>query len=446
MFNFSKIWLVTQREYITRVKNKAFILTTILAPLGLLVFFIAVGFVMSRSSDKDKKIMIVDSSGLMKSKMDVDSDNLKVEFTDKTVDQLKAIYPKPEEDKEKPFYGIIEILPLKDSMATKFSVNYMSDDQLGLEENYKIRKAVENRLRDIKLTQLNIKESVIQSLDTDVTLEPFTIYKDKKISSNTAMVSSGLGMVVGYAMFVIILLYGSQVMRSVMEEKINRIIEVLISSIKPFELMMGKVLGVGLVGLTQIAIWMILLPVVSMIGTKFLGVDPATIQQSANLPQQAEMSTALQIGQIMNELGSMNWALIIPLSIFYFLAGYFAYASLFAAVGSAVGEDINEAQSLTFPLMMPLMFGFYISFSAIKAPDSSLVVWASMIPLLSSIVMPVRLPFDPPMWQIAVSVISLILTMFFLIWLAARIYRVGILMYGKKASFKELSKWIFYKA
>jgi ABC-2 type transport system permease protein len=159
----------------------------------------------------------------------------------------------------------------------------------------------------------------------------------------------------------------------------------------------------------------------------------------------AEVSSKEKIGQILLELKRMNWYLILPLTLFYFLAGYFAYSALFAAIGSAVGEDINEANSLTFPIMMPLMFSMYIGLSAINAPDSSLAVWASMIPLLSSIVMPVRLPFDPPWWQILISVISLIAFTILIVWVAARIYRVGILMYGKKATFKELSKWLFYK-
>jgi ABC-2 type transport system permease protein len=435
----NKIWLVTQREYLTRVKNKTFILTTVLAPIGLLLFFAAVGFVMSRGSDKDKIIQVVDPSGLLDNKLETDQKNLQFVFTEHKIDQLKTEY------KGKKFFGILEVLPLKDSLSATYDLNFYSDDQLGLEENFAISNTIEKRIRDFKLLTLNIKEDQIKTLDTDVTINPSSIFEEKKVSSNTAMVSGALGAFVGYLMFFIILLYGSQVMRSVMEEKINRIVEVLISSVKPFELMMGKVLGVGLVGLTQIAIWMILMPIITLISTKLLGIDTSSLGPTANLPENMDSAMNSKMVDILFELKSMNWALIVPLTLFYFLAGYFAYASLFAAVGSAVGEDINEAQSLTLPLMMPLMFGFYIGISAINAPDSSMVVWASMIPLLSSVVMPVRLPFDPPVWQIVVSVVSLILFTIFLVWLAARIYRIGILMYGKKASFKELSKWVFYK-
>jgi ABC-2 type transport system permease protein len=249
-------------------------------------------------------------------------------------------------------------------------------------------------------------------------------------------------------MFFIILFYGMQVMRSVMEEKINRIVEVLISSLKPFELMMGKVIGVGLVGLTQIGIWLILMPLIYIIGAALFGVNADGIGSLAtnDMPiDQMALSSQDKISQVFFELKSMNWWLILPLTLFYFLGGYFAYSAIFAAIGSAVGEDINDANSLTLPVMMPLMFSMYIGISAVNAPDSSLAVWSSMIPLLSSIVMPVRLPFDPPWWQIAISVVSLIIFSVLVVWLAARIYRVGILMYGKKASFKELAKWVFYK-
>jgi ABC-2 type transport system permease protein len=435
----NNIWLITQREYLTRVKNKAFILTTLLAPLGLLVFFGAVGFVASQSSDEQKVIQIVDPSKILGDKFETKQKNLIFVMSNESVDALKTKY------KDKSFYGILEVAPLKDSTSTEYNAMWYSDDQLALDETSAISKSIENKIRDYKLLKLNIDQKALDHLETDVTLEPHSILEDKKVSSITSMVSGALGAVVGYLMFFIILLYGSQVMRSVMEEKINRIVEVLISSVKPFELMMGKVLGVGLVGLTQIAIWAILMPIISMIGSKMMGIDTSQMVDTASMPPEMMNSMTGKIGSILAELKNMNWILIVPLTLFYFIAGYFAYASLFAAVGSAVGEDINEAQSLTFPLMLPLMFGFYISISAISAPDSTMVVWASMIPLLSSVVMPVRLPFDPPAWQIIVSVVSLIVFSIFLVWLAARIYRVGILMYGKKASFKELAKWVFYK-
>ena len=437
----NKIWLVTKREYLTRVLNKTFILTTLLTPLGILLFMVAVVFIMGTGSDKAKVINIYDPTDLLGRELKT-RDNLTFHFSNESLEDQKELY------KAKKINGIIEIPPMKDSMATKYSYKYHSDDQLAMDESIGIESAIGKKIRNYKLKKLNIDEKTLKNLDTDVTAEPVTIFENKKISSITTIVSSVLGGVVGYAMFFIILFYGMQVMRSVMEEKINRIVEVLISSLKPFELMMGKVIGVGLVGLTQIGIWLILMPIIFFIGTMIFGLNTESVgpMHTGNIPvEDIAMSSQDKIAQIFIEIKTMNWLKILPLTLFYFLAGYFAYSALFAAIGSAVGEDINDASSLTIPVMMPLMFSMYIGFSAVNAPDSSLAVWSSMIPLISSIVMPVRLPFDPPWWQIGISVISLILFSILLVWLAARIYRVGILMYGKKASFKELSKWIFYK-
>lgn len=437
----NKIWLVTEREYLTRVMNKTFLLTTFLTPLGIVLFMAAVVFVMNTGSDSAKTIHVNDPSGLLGSDFS-SRENLHFVFDGRSLEEQLEDY------KAKKINGVLEIPALLDSLGTKYQFNYHSDDQLALDETMALESAISQKIRQYKLEKLNIPEALVKSLDTDVNLEPMNVANDKKVTSITTLVSSALGGIVGYVMFFVIFLYGMQVMRSVMEEKINRIVEVLISSVKPFELMMGKVIGVGLVGLTQIGIWMILLPLIFFISSQFMGIDPQSVpgaDMSAAIADSGAMDIQDKVTRIMREVQSMNWWLILPLTLFYFLAGYFAYSALFAAIGSAVGEDINEANSLTLPVMMPLMFSIYIGFSAVNAPDSSLAIWASMIPLLSSIVMTVRLPFDPPAWQIIISVVSLILFTIFLVWLASRIYRVGILMYGKKADFKEIAKWIFYR-
>lgn len=435
----SKIWLITQREYLSRVLNKTFILTTLLTPLGFMIFFIVLGFIMNTGSDKVKNIVVADRTGILEGELK-SRDNLVFTFSDSPLDQLFLKYEKQE------VVGILELSSAPDTMLKKYNVQYYSDDQLGIDEIFSIEKAIGKKVRNFKLKAQNLDENIIASLDTEVTIEPKTIKKEKNITSLTTIVSSVIGGIVGYALFFIILLYGSQVMRSVMEEKINRIIEVLISSVKPFELMMGKVMGVGLVGLTQIGIWIILIPTLFFLGTLIFGID---LNAVPTMPARGAAEEVLnqqdKIIQVLTELKGLNWWKILPLTLIYFFLGYFAYSALFAAVGSAVGEDINEAQSLTMPIMLPLIFAVYIGFSAVQAPDSSLAVYASMTPLLSSIVMPVRLPFDPPVWQIIISLVSLIIFTIFLVWMAGRIYRVGILMYGKKASFKELGKWLFYK-
>lgn len=435
----NKIWLITQREYVTRVLNKTFILTTLLTPIGFLILFIVLGFIMNTGSDKIKNILVADRVGILMGELK-SLDNLLFEFNDAPIDSLKKIYENGKTT------GILELTATPDSVNSKYVIYYHADEQLGIDEILSIENSVEEKVRNYKLQKENLDEKIIASLDTDVSIEPKSIKADKKMSSLTTIVSSIIGGIVGYALFIIIMLYGTQVMRSVMEEKINRIVEVLISSVKPFELMMGKVIGVGLVGLTQIGIWIILIPLIFLAGTFFFGIDMESVNSmNSTLQSEEVLSQKDKIIKVLAELKSLNWWTMVPLTLFYFFLGYFAYSALFAAVGSAVGEDINEAQSLTLPIMMPLILAVYIGFSAVQAPDSSLAIYASMVPLLSSIVMPVRLPFDPPAWQIIISMGSLILFTVFLVWMAGRIYRVGILMYGKKASFKELGKWLFYK-
>jgi ABC-2 type transport system permease protein len=238
------------------------------------------------------------------------------------------------------------------------------------------------------------------------------------------------------------------VMRSVMEEKISRIAEVMISSVKPFQLMLGKILGVGAVGLTQLAIWMILIPVVMMTITVFIpGLESNAM--SAALPGMEAMQQIEQQGfdfnMLIGEFFRLNWLVIIPSFVIFFLGGYFIYSSLFAAIGSAVDEDLGEAQQFMLPVMIPVILAFVIAMSSIDNPNSGIAVFGSIFPLTSPVVMPTRLPFDPPAWHIVLSLLLLIASTLFVVWLSARIYRVGILMYGKKVTFKEIGKWLFYQ-
>jgi ABC-2 type transport system permease protein len=231
-----------------------------------------------------------------------------------------------------------------------------------------------------------------------------------------------------------------------MEEKTNRIVEVMISSVKPFELMMGKIVGVAAVGLTQLIIWGVLFGGIASVATLFFGVDAAAMQQQQMNqldPQVVAATQNINMQTIMSELGKVEWWFILPLFVFYFIGGYILYASLFAAVGSAIGDDTGEAQSLTLPITIPIILAIYIMIHAVRQPDSSLSVFASIFPLFSPIVMPARLGFNPPMWQIAASVITLILSVIAFVWLAGRIYRVGILLYGQKLTFMQMAKWMF---
>ena len=438
----NNINLIIGREYWTRVKSKMFLITTFLAPIAIVVIYGVLIYLVTRGSDKVKNISIVDNAGITDN-IDLERNNLKFTIEDRSLEEILESY------KEGTIDGVVELPPLDSSMK-KYDIIYHSDEALALDEMGSIERLFRKGVRDFKIQAFGIDMERISLIDTDISIDPRNVVEtEKEISSYTSMVSSGLGGAVGFILFMVIMIFGSQVMRGVNEEKINRIVEVLISSVKPFELMLGKVVGIGLVGLTQFGFWALLISIISIAGTALFGFNADALSEVANneAAQEVMANSGAQekMMLVFNELGQINWALIVPLYFFYFIAGYMLYASLFAAVGAAAGDDINEAQSLTTIVMLPLIAAFYVGMAAVTAPNSSVAVWASIIPITSPVVMPIRLATNPPLWEIGLSVVLCLVTVAFLIWLAARIYRVGILMYGKKASFKELGKWIFYK-
>jgi ABC-2 type transport system permease protein len=337
--------------------------------------------------------------------------------------------------------------------SKKWVVRFLSDKQMEPEANSKMKSELEKRLRVFKMEQLGIEEEMLKKLDVNVVIDPDQVNKkedgkevqEKAFTSLTSAVASGIGMFVGILMYLMVFINGSMVMRSVMEEKTSRIVEVMISSVKPFQLMLGKLIGVGAVGISQLLVWAILIPLIALIASPFLmGVDPQAAMDMQQATAPVDMQDFNPISLI-EELKRMNWVYILAVFIIFFLGGFFIYSSLFAAVGSAIGDDMGEGQSLTIPITIPVLLAFYIMIVAVRSPNSSLAVWASIFPLFSPIVMPARIAFDPPIWQVILSLVLLIGTALFFVWLSARIYRVGILMYGKKASFKDLRRWFFYK-
>jgi ABC-2 type transport system permease protein len=433
-----KLWLILQREYLTRVKKRSFILTTILTPLAFAVFFIAVGFILSYSTDETQKIAVIDRAGIVPAGTTISNEpNLEFVMEDQSLDSLRTNFSKNDYD------GILLIPPIKNLYAQSFTIFYYSDKNPSLDTETKLRSKVTQRVRDYKIKVLNLEQKELRALDSRVELDPEPILAGQEDSSKlSSVIGAVIGGAMGIIMYMTVFIYGMMVMRSVMEEKTSRIVEVMISSTKPFQLMLGKIIGVGAVGLTQLAIWAILIPLISMAVQLIFGFEAATME---GMPEGGEMDIdELQqlSAQVYAELSNQNWWLILPLFIFYFLGGYFLYASLFAAVGSAMGDDLGEGQALTIPITIPVILAFYIMFATLQAPNSNLAVFSSLFPLFSPIVMPSRLAFDPPVWQILTSVVLLAGTSLFFIWLSGRIYRVGILMYGKKVTLKELFKWM----
>jgi ABC-2 type transport system permease protein len=436
-----KLGLIIRREYMTRVRKKSFILTTLITPLAFLIFFVVIGFIFAYQSDDVERIAIIDEGDILGSAIK-DHRNLYFEFSGLTLEELK---PDVESGK---YDGVLLIPSIEELSRTQHQVFYYSDDQLELEKSEQIKSALRSAIRSYKIRELQLDEDVLNSLQTNVVLDPEPIYREddhqKDASTITSIVAAILGGVMGIVMYLVVFIYGMMVMRSVMEEKANRIVEIIISSVRPFQLMLGKILGVGAVGLTQLMIWLVVIPLLYGVSNFIFGFQSRSAQISSATAGELQIDeAAFNVSQVAYELASMNWLLITPSFIIFFLGGYLLYASLFAAVGSAIGDDLGESQSLTLPITIPVLMAFYIMIVVIRAPNSSLAMFASMFPFFSPIVMPARLAFDPPIWQVLLSMAILIVAVILFVWLSGRIYRTAILMYGKKAKLKQLMKWMF---
>jgi ABC-2 type transport system permease protein len=439
----SKLWLIVQREYITRVRTKAFILGTLLAPLGLIVYTLVIVGLTKYQGSEESKIAIFDESHIIKTIPDEKGIRY-ISSGDKTLEMLKT------EAKEKKIDGVLRIPALTTLQTKDITTFYYSDEKLAPEKSDKIERRIAAKIREFKIDSLHLNRQSLEGLETNISIDPESITdngKDADQSQYTAGVGIALGGFMAFIMFFMVLMYGNMVMRSVMEEKTNRIVEVMMSTVRPFELMLGKILGTGAVGLTQVVAWLVLSTGVSFIMSLFLGGNVQQMQLDSQMKGQIDPEMAQDMmSKMITEISHQNWPLLLTAFVIFFLGGYFIYASMFAAIGSAIGDDMADAQSLVLPVTIPLVIAFYIVMMAgIRNPDSGLMVFASLFPLFSPIVMPFRMAFNPPWWQIALSLSLVVLAAFFFVWLAGRIYRVGILLYGKKVTFKEIGKWLFYK-
>lgn len=435
-----KLWLIIQREYLSRVKKRSFLLATFLTPLAFGLFFIVIGYIFSYEGGETLHIAVVDESNILGKTLGNTDEYIYYHFVTESLEELKANFD------EGRYNGILVVPKITNLSSRKHTVYYYRNTALGLDVRTNILQKLRLRMRDYKTQALNLDQKEIRSLNVDISFQPEPLQEgEEESSSMDAWIAALLGGGMGVIMYMTVFIYGMMVMRSVMEEKMNRIVEVMISSVKPFQLMMGKIIGVGAVGLTQVLIWGIMIPLISVIVSLVFGFDTSRSDVAMSAAEIDPEEVEFMVGQVLEELKAQRWLMIVPLFIFYFLGGYFLYASLFAAVGSAMSDDMGEGQALTIPITIPVVLAFYIMFVAIRAPQSDLAVWSSIFPLFSPIVMPSRLAFDPPMWEIALSMLVLAFTSVFFVWLSGRIYRVGILMYGKKVSLKELGKWLFYR-
>ncbi|HAD12519.1 MAG TPA: hypothetical protein DCF33_08775 [Saprospirales bacterium] len=437
----SKLSLIIQREYLTRVRKKSFIIGTLLAPVGLAVYLFVIVFLSNYQGGDEIKVAVLDEANMVGTLPDEKGVRF-IPSAGKNLDQLKA------EVNEKQVNGILRIPALGNFQQKDHTVFYYSDEKLAPEKSSLIEKKVAGKIKEFKMDSLKLDAQKLKLLESDVSIDPEGIKSDQENdqSKYTAGVGLAVGGIMTFMLFFMVLMYGQMVMRSVMEEKTNRIVEVMMSSVRPFDLMMGKIIGAGLVGLTQVVAWVVLSGAVSFLVPLVMGVgpvEPPLTQGSAPVDPEMMQDTGMRL---MAELSKQNWPLLIGAFIIYFLGGYFIYASMFAAVGSAMGDDMGEGQSLTLPAVLPLILAFYIvAMAGWRNPDSGLMVFASIFPLFSPVAMPFRLAFNPPWWQVATSLLLVVGSAVFFVWLAGRIYRVGILMYGKKVTLKEMWKWTFYR-
>ena len=436
-----KLWLIVKREYTSRVTGRAFLIGTFLMPLGLTAIIALNVKLAVYKDDHKKRIAVVDPSHLFDTYKLKKSINLELIPVDAPVDSLIAASHHAQYD------GFIIIPPIADFKTEKLTVSYYSDEKLNYDVKTDLMNAIREKLRDYKIKALDIDTVKLNALDTRITIEPNPITGGKKSSSISGDVAMGIGMIMGFFMYFAVVFFSVMTFRSVMEEKTSRIVEVIISSVKPFQLMMGKILGVGAVGLTQFLIQIVLIIGLAVGLKTFMHVTPPSVSPVSADPMMAQSMKNLQnvdsFTTVLYEIQHQNWLMIIPVFLLFFILGYILYASLFAAMGSAVGDDAGEAQSLTFPIMIPIIIAIYLMTTAVRSPQSSLAFWSSIIPFFSPIVMPALLPFNPPAWQIGLSLVLLICTVFLLVWLAGRIYRIGILMYGQKIKMKDMLKWMF---
>ncbi len=437
----SKITLIIQREYLTRVKKKSFIIMTLVGPL-LMAGLIFARVWLEMIPEVPKKIEIIDESMMFKGKLE-NSKNLLFFFPNNTLTNAKANFYKND-------YDILVFIP--ENIIDSHSIQLFYKKQPGLTTQDNIKNLIQNKLEDWKLIASGIDKNKLESVKTKLNVIANKLQKtgEEEKSNNEAGII--IGFVGGLLIYLFIFLYGAQVMRGVIEEKTSRIIEVIISSVKPFELMMGKIIGIALVGLTQFLLWVMLtIAITSVVSNNFLekkydstmvveqtykSNTPTNVEQEINKPDLGEVGEMLQ---------NINLPVILACFIFYFLGGYLLYGSLFAAIGAAVDSEA-DTQQFMMPITIPLIFSFIAAQVVVTNPESPMAFWFSIIPLTSPIVMMVRLPFGVPYYEVVLSMVLLVLGFIGTTWLAAKIYRTGILMYGKKPTYKELWKWLFYKA
>ncbi|WP_276373110.1 ABC transporter permease [Chryseolinea sp. H1M3-3] len=433
----NKIWLIIQREFLNRVQKKSFLIATILLPLifpALMAILVYVAIEQKKNATKDVVHYLDESKKFV-------PDTAKYIFRkfDGSLEEAKKTFQKDQS------YGLLYIPDF--DLAHPRGITLYTKVNPSPNEIGDLEGILENRVRELKMTKFNIKQEVLDSIKTDIAIQTINISEEGDEQTSDSKVLFGIGMACGIMMYIFIFIYGAQIMQGVIEEKTSKVVEVIVSSVKPFQLMMGKIMGLASVGLLQFLIWIILITTLSSVVLGYFGLDMPQQQMMNEMSQQypeAQMQNPDTM-ELLNMIGAIPFGYLIFNFLFYFLGGYLLYGALFAAVGSAV-DSPAEAQQFMFPITIPMLISYFGLFTFIlDDPHGPISVWLSIIPFTSPIAMMGRIGFGVPVWQLILSMLCLIGGFIFTTWVAARIYRVGILMHGTKINYKVMAKWFMMK-
>ncbi len=467
----SKTSLIIQREYLTRIRKKSFIIMSILGPFIFAAYVLIPMYFATMEDKEEKTIVVIDDSKLF---TEYGPQGATCVIPDSEFMKFKVIEGVPLETFKQGFeetgYYAVLFIP-SNILASESSLIY-STRQPSIEVNEYIKRAMDNELEHLKLTTHEIEDldRILAEVETSISVRTIKWTKDGETQQSNTGVVMGVGYLGGLLIFFFIFFFGSQVMRGVIEEKVSRIIEVIVSSVKPFQLMMGKIIGVGLTGLTQFLIWLVFsailitglkaaffpdlnrTPTEQVVASDLFDQPGAETRAAEVAPGDADPGqtpfSEEDLGvaeEIFASLQSINLGVMVGSFLFFFIFGYLLYAAMFAVIGSAVDNE-TDTQQLIFPVILPLILGIYVMISAMNNPDGALPFWFSIIPFTSPVVMMVRIPFGVPWWQVALSGSLLVATFLGMTWVAGKVYRTGILMYGKKNSYKEIWKWLRYSS
>ena len=461
--NIHIINVIIGREYMTRVKKKSFLLTTFLGPVFFAAMCILPSVIMFMTTDKGKEVAVVDQSGIVMPYMTSNETTTYTDYTGMPVDSAKS------RCSELGLDALVVVSPL-DSVKRTVSVEAYSGKPMSVDMKDAIRSRVNEAVEEYRLESYRIEglRQIIEDVKADVSVSTFTLDDSGEEKITSSEVYMMISLVLSIIIYMFIVMFSAMVMQSVIEEKSSRVVEVLVSSVKATELMFGKIIGVACVALTQFFLWVVLTAVLvlafgSFVGfdsiaesasvqteqmtqmTEGMGVDPAALDASGmNMQVSLPEEGTSEMAAVIETIKDINYPMILISFVVYFVLGYLLYASLFAAIGSAV-ENEADTQQLQLPVTIPLLLAFFIAFYAFKSPDSQVVFWGSVIPFTSPIVMLARIPFGVPAWELVLSIVLLVLTFLLIAYLSAKIYKIGILMFGKKTSFKDLYKWLKQK-